>query len=74
MRTIVDIPEEVIRKLDVVAEREDRSRASLIREAVGEYLAGRSTQPMEAAFGVWKARQKSGLAYQQRLRSEWESR
>ena len=38
MRTLVDIPDEDIQKLDAIAAQEKRSRASAIRDAVKLYL------------------------------------
>ena len=38
MRTIVDIPEDVIKNLDEVGSNEHRSRAALIRDALDSYL------------------------------------
>lgn len=75
MRTIVEIPNEIIESLDRVGAQENRSRASLIREAVALYLHGKSSSPAESgAFGIWRERQENALDYQERLRGEWEDR
>jgi predicted transcriptional regulator len=74
MRTIIEIPDEVIESLDRVGDSEQRSRAALIREAISEYLRRKSLPPVAAAFGIWKDRQVEGVAYQERLRNEWENR
>jgi len=71
MRTIVDIPEEVIASLDDVGLRTKRSRASLIRDAVSAYLKDAQTEKAEAAFGVWKSRKVEGLEYQTKAREDW---
>ena len=70
MRTLVDIPDAELEALTALGAREDRSRASLIREAIAEYLAGRQTENVDA-FGLWGKRKVDGLAYQNKVRAEW---
>lgn len=74
MRTLVDIPDDQLQELTKLAEREKVSRASLVREAVAELLAVRRRscggEALAAAFGI-RPDMEDGLAYQQRLRSEW---
>jgi metal-responsive CopG/Arc/MetJ family transcriptional regulator len=71
MRTLVDIDALQLRALDEMAEREKRSRASLLRQAVTEYLEKRTARPLDHAFGLWGDRMIDGLEYQERVRSEW---
>ena len=74
MRTLVDIPDDQIEELNKLAEREKVSRASLVRRAVADLLASKRKargDGIAAAFGLWADRQEDGLAYQERLRSEW---
>lgn len=70
VRTLVDIEKKQVDALDALAKAEHRARASLIREAISDYLARRSAATSEDAFGLWGAGE-DGLAYQQRLRAEW---
>jgi predicted transcriptional regulator len=70
MRTLVDIPDADVQALDGVAKQNDQPRAALIREAIAEYLARHRRSDATAAFGLW-ATAEDGLAYQNRLRSEW---
>ena len=72
MRTIIEVPDDIIQLLDQVSERENCSRAAMIREAIVEYLQQKTIAPAEAAFGLWKGRGVDGVAYQAALRSEWE--
>lgn len=72
MRTIIDIPEKTIQSLDELGSRENRSRASLIREAVDGFLQKKSKPSMQAAFGIWKDSPKDSVQYQQEIRDEWE--
>lgn len=71
MRTIIEIPQEVIRTLDRIGEQERKSRAAIIRKAIHLYLDGRALTESEAGFGVWKEKGIDGLRYQEQLRSEW---
>ena len=71
MRTLVDMDEGHVHNLDALARRLKRSRAALIREAVAEYLDRNAVEDIEAAFGLWGDRKIDGLAYQEKLRSEW---
>ena len=71
MRTIIEVPEEMIKTLDQVRKRERRSRASIIREAIRIYLEQREGPESDAAFGLWREKRTDGLKYQEELRSEW---
>ena len=71
MRTLIDIDEESIRELDRLAVRHKRSRAALIRQAVSDYLERNAVEDSGEAFGLWGERKTDGMAYQEKLRSEW---
>ncbi len=74
MRTLIDIPDDQIAELAKLAEQEKVSRAALVRKAIAELLASKRSNnddAMDAAFGLWADRDEDGLAYQERLRSEW---
>jgi hypothetical protein len=79
MRTLVDIPEEAIRRLDAMSAAKGWSRAEAVRRAVAEMLdreaeAGRAADKaaFDAVFGMWKDRDIDGLEFQQALRTEWD--
>ena len=74
MRTIIDIPDQLIETLDRMGTAHRKSRAALVREAIAEFLRTKSTPAAEAAFGLWKHRKKDGVKYQADLRRKWESR
>jgi hypothetical protein len=40
LRTVIDVPDEMVEMLDRVGGLEKRPRAALIREAIGEFLGG----------------------------------
>lgn len=71
MRALIDIDEQEIRELDRLARMEGRSRASLIRQAVSDFLKRRTVDADAEAFGLWGDRNTDGLAYQEKVRSEW---
>ena len=71
MRALIDIDEKRLRELDALAKRDKRSRAALIRQAVEAYLDKRASDEGQEAFGLWAGKEVDGLAYQERIRSEW---
>lgn len=72
-RFLVDIPDEDLARIDAIARSEGRSRASVLRDAVAEYIAESSKDWLEAGFGLWAKYgfTEDGMAYQNRLREEW---
>ena len=71
MRISVDLSAVKIAALDALAKKEKRSRAALIRQAIDDYLAKRRSKKEGDAFGLWGKRKVDGLAYQEKVRSEW---
>ena len=71
MRILVDLGDSDIKALDVMSKQGRRSRAALIRDAVGEYLSRRRPKQPTAAFGLWSELGIDGLAYQEKIRAEW---
>ncbi len=71
MRALVDMSDAQVEALDVLARREHRSRAALIRAAIDDYLARHHRQQVGDGFGLWGNRKMDGLAYQEKVRSEW---
>lgn len=71
MRTLVDLPDSELEQLTALSRLRKTSRAELIRQAVAGYLA-RNKAGMEDSFGLWKGRREDGVAFQDRLRREWE--
>jgi len=84
MRVLVDIPDDQLSDLRVICAARKLSRAEVVRQAIAAYIV-QNRPSREAAFGLWKGRAISlpddagspelmpedGLAYQERLRSEW---
>jgi predicted transcriptional regulator len=71
MRTLVDLEDGQVEALDELAKAGKKSRASLIRQAIDDYLAKCRAQQRGDAFGLWGNRKVDGLAYQKRVRREW---
>ena len=72
MPIMIELTETQTKSLSILAEHEHRSLDELVREAVNDYLKHhRLPQDRDAAFGLWQQKREDGLAYQERLRSEW---
>jgi hypothetical protein len=57
MRVLIDIPEDHLAALDALAQRNGRSRAAEVREAVGLHLGNRSGKDwIQRGFGYWRDR------------------
>lgn len=78
MRTIIDLTDEQLARLEEVADREGISRAEAIRRAVdtayADVAVASSRAARDTAFGLWKGRKIDSLRYVDRLRDEWEER
>jgi Arc/MetJ-type ribon-helix-helix transcriptional regulator len=76
MRKIVDLPEEQLTALDAWRSVRGVSRAEAIRRAVASLLASDEArhEALTATQGLWASRDEDGLAYQERLRGEWDGR
>ena len=73
MRTLVDIPDADIEKLDALAASTKRSRAATIREAVKLYLVENTDNSwIERGRGYWKDRDDIGdsVEYQRAMRED----
>lgn len=74
MRTLVDIPDADIEKLDKLASKAKRSRAATIREAVKLYLVQNSGDKdwIARGAGYWKDRTDIGdpIEYQRAMRED----
>ncbi|MBI4702091.1 MAG: ribbon-helix-helix protein, CopG family [Deltaproteobacteria bacterium] len=76
MRTIVELPREQISALDAWRRARGVSRAEAIRQAVARLLGDEDARlaALDASRGIWARRVEDGLAYQERLRAEWDGR
>jgi metal-responsive CopG/Arc/MetJ family transcriptional regulator len=76
IRTVISLDEESKKWLDQQAREENISAAELIRTAVRKYRDEKRREALplkdllKQTSGIWK--RSDGLAYQRRLRKEWE--
>jgi hypothetical protein len=70
MRTLGDIPDTQIEDLMRISKAEKVSRAEIIRRAIAIFIEMKKPDTVKA-FGLWKEHEVDGLAYQERLCSEW---
>jgi metal-responsive CopG/Arc/MetJ family transcriptional regulator len=81
MRTLIDMPEHQLKELEVICKARKLSRAEAVRRAVDAYIV-QNRPARDEAFGLWKGTSvylpgeteplaEDGLAYQEKLRSEW---
>ena len=72
MRVTLDLPVELVARLDRLRRQAGVSRAELVRRAVRHYLehmAGSTARiPPGRVFGLWQGRGVDGLSYQERMR------
>jgi predicted transcriptional regulator len=71
MRALIDMNEAQVEALDTLAKRVRQSRAALIRAAIDDYLDRHHREQVEDGFGLWGKHKVDGLAYQEKVRSEW---
>ena len=81
MRTLIDVPENQLKELSRICAARKLSRAEAVRQAVAAFIQQNGAS-RDAAFGLWKGQKvclpgddeplpEDGLAYQEKLRSEW---
>ncbi len=72
MRTIVDLPDEQVRGLDLWCQREKISRTEAVRRAVRAALSTQNSSPRADAFGAWADKKVNSRKYVESLRAEWD--
>lgn len=73
MRTLIDIPDELVTSLDMMARDNGRSRAAEMREALSKHVKDRSSNDwIRRGAGYWKHRTDIGDAveYQRAMRED----
>jgi hypothetical protein len=81
VRALVDIPDRQLEVLNAICAVRNLSRAEAVRQALDAFIE-ENRPSREAAFGLWKGQSvilpgdtdplpDDGLAYQEKLRSEW---
>ncbi|AGB80333.1 CopG family transcriptional regulator [Pseudocitrobacter corydidari] len=70
-RILLDLSDEVIKRLDDLKVQRNLPRAELLREAVEQYLERQSNTTISNALGLWQGCEEDGVEYQRKLREEW---
>jgi predicted transcriptional regulator len=75
MRTIIELADTQLRRLDAWAKAEKVSRAEAVRRAINQMLE-QSAAPQGTGFGLWAqgaslAPERDGVVLQRALRDEW---
>lgn len=62
MQITIYLPEEVIKRVDILARKEDKSRSAVVQEILAEGLRKRSegtpTAELLSSFGSWRMSQR----------------
>ena len=72
-RILLDLSDEVIKRLDDLKAQRNLPRAELLREAVEQYLErqDQAKTTISRALGLWQGCEEDGVEYQRKLREEW---
>jgi Ribbon-helix-helix protein, copG family. len=72
-RILLDLSDDVIKRLDDLKAQRNLPRAELLREAVEQYLEkhDRAKESISGALGLWQGCEEDGVEYQRKLREEW---
>ena len=72
-RILLDLSDEVIKRLDDLKVQRNLPRAELLREAVEQYLErqDQAKTTISRALGLWQGCEEDGVEYQRKLREEW---
>ncbi len=72
-RILLDLSDDVIKRLDDLKVQRNLPRAELLREAVEQYLErqDRAETTSSKALGLWQGCEEDGVEYQRKLREEW---
>ncbi|EGT0663961.1 MULTISPECIES: ribbon-helix-helix domain-containing protein [Citrobacter] len=72
-RILLDLSDDVIKRLDDLKVQRNLPRAELLREAVEQYLErqDRAEITISNALGLWQGCEEDGVEYQRKLREEW---
>jgi metal-responsive CopG/Arc/MetJ family transcriptional regulator len=73
MRTVIDIPDHLVKIYESLARMKKVSRAEIIRQSLEHDVIRQRTELLRMGFGAWKDNPVDGLALQRRLRDdEWD--
>jgi predicted transcriptional regulator len=70
MRTMIDIPDALVKTLETAARIKKVSRAEIIRQSLEHDIKRIRQELFELACGAWKDHPVDGLAHQRKMRDE----
>ncbi len=73
-RILLDLSDDVIKRLEDLKQQRNLPRAELLREAVEQYLErqGQAETTIADALGLWQRCEEDGVEYERKLREEWQ--
>lgn len=70
-RILLDLSDEVIKRLDDLKQQRNLPRAELLREAIEQYLEEQTKTTVSDALGLWQGCEEDGVEFERKLREEW---
>jgi Ribbon-helix-helix protein, copG family len=70
VRTVIDIPDKLVKTMDSYARMKKISRAEVVRQALELDVKRIRQELFDMACGAWKDKPVDGLALQRKLRDE----
>ncbi|HEY4468608.1 MAG TPA: CopG family transcriptional regulator [Klebsiella sp.] len=71
-RILLDLSDDVIKRLEDLKQQRNLPRAELLREAVEQYLERQAEITISNALGLWQGCEEDGVEYERKLREEWQ--
>ena len=71
-RILLDLPDDVIKRLEDLKQQRNLPRAELLREAVEQYLERQAETTISNALWLWQGCEEDGVEYERKLREEWQ--
>lgn len=73
-RILLDLSDDVIRRLDDLKQQRNLPRAELLREAVEQYLERQNQfeATIATSLGLWQHCEEDGVEFERERRKEWE--
>ena len=71
-RILLDLSDDVIKRLEDLKQQRNLHRAELLREAVEQYLERQADTTISNALGIWQGCEEDGVEFERKLREEWQ--
>ncbi len=70
-RKLLDLSDEVIKRLDDLKQQRNLPRAELFREVIEQYLEEQTKTTISDALGLWQGCEEDGVEFERKLCEEW---